>query len=221
MYSLARDLRHGVRLFAQAPGFTVVALMTLGLGIGATTAIFSVVDAVLWKPLPFRNPQQILIIWERNPAHHRNRMFVAPSNFRDWQSARSLAGTASLVGNVHLNLTAGPNGVTEPEELRVEMITAGLLPLLGVQPILGRAFRPEEDQPGHSNFVLLSHALWERKFGADPGIVGKSIRLRDQAYTVLGVMPPRFALLDAEVDLWTPWAWIGMIRACSIRGPSR
>jgi putative ABC transport system permease protein len=203
MYSLARDLRHGVRLFARAPGFTAVALLTLGLGIGATTAIFSVVNAVLWKPLPFRDPHRVLVIWEKNPALHRNRMFVAPSNYRDWQSCRSLEGVAALV-DVHLNLAGGPNGATEPEELRVELISAGMLPLLGVQPVIGRGIRPEEDRPGHSNFVLLSHSLWERRFGADAGIVGKSIRLRDQSYTVLGVMPPRFALLDPEVDAWAP-----------------
>src|ERR1700683_4589919 len=123
MYSLARDLRHGVRLFLKAPGFTVVALLTLGLGIGATTAIFSVVDAVLWKPLPFRDPQRLLVIWEKNPAHHRYRMVVAPANYRDWQSAGSLEGVAALV-DVHLSLIAGPNGAVEPEEMRVEMISA-------------------------------------------------------------------------------------------------
>jgi len=203
MNSLARDLRHGVRLFRKAPGFTVIALLTLGLGIGATTAIFSVVDAVLWKPLPFRDPSRLLVIWEKNPAHHRFRMVVSPINYRDWQSTRSLAGVAGLL-DVHLSLIAGPNGPVEPEELRVELITAGMLPLLGVQPAIGRNFRPEEDRPGHNNFVLLSRGLWERRFAGDPGIVGQPIQLRDQNYTVLGVMPARFALLDPEVDLWMP-----------------
>ncbi|MGO9257495.1 MAG: ABC transporter permease [Bryobacteraceae bacterium] len=208
MYSLARDLRHGVRLFEKAPEFTAVALTTLALGIGATTAIFSVVDAVLWKPLPFRDPERVLVIWEKSPAHHRFRMFVAPFNYREWQAARSLEVAALL--DARLSLTSGPNGAVEPEELRIEAFTAAMLPLLGVQPAIGRAFRPEEDQPGHSNFVLLSHALWERKFGADPAILGKSIRLCDQRrvepfrYTVIGVMPPRFAVLDPDVDLWMP-----------------
>jgi putative ABC transport system permease protein len=202
MYSVARDLRHAVRLFGKAPGFTAVALLTLGLGIGATTAIFSVVDAVLWKPLPFRDPARVLVIWEKTPAHHRFRMFVAPFNFREWQAAGTLEVAALL--DVHLSLTGGPNGAVEPEELRIELFTAGMFPLLGVQPAIGRAFRPEEDQPGHSNFVLLSHALWERKFGADPAIVGKSVTLRDQSYMVLGVMPARFAVFDPEVDLWMP-----------------
>jgi putative ABC transport system permease protein len=192
-----------VRLLGKTPAFTMVALITLGLGIGATTAIFSVVDAVLWKPLPFRDPGRLVVIWEKNPALHRSRMFAAPVNYRDWQNSHSLEGTAALV-DVHLSLIGGPNGATEPEELRVEMISAGMLPLLGVQPGIGRGFRAEEDQPGRSNFVLLSHALWERKFGADAGIVGKAIRLRDQSYTVLGVMPPRFAVFDPDADLWMP-----------------
>ncbi len=203
MYSLVGDLRHGVRLFRKAPGFTTVALLTLGLGIGATTAIFSVVDAVLWKPLPFRDPGRLLVIWEKNPAYHKSRIFAAAINYRDWQDSRSLEGAAALV-DVHLNLIAGPNGPMDPEELRVELISAEMLPLLGVQPVIGRGFRPEEDRPGHTFEVLLSYDIWARKFAGDSSIVGKSIRLRDQNYTVLGVMPRRFALLDPEVDVWSP-----------------
>ena len=192
-------------MFGKAPGFTAVALLTLGLGIGATTAIFSVVDAVLWKPLPFRDPGRLLVVWERNAAHHRFRMFAAPYNYRQWQDCRSLDGVAALV-DAHLSLISGPNGPMEPEELRVELISAGMLPLLGVQPALGRGFRPEEDRPGHTNFVLLSHDLWQRKFAGDLSILGKPIVLRDQSYTVLGVMPRRFAVLDPDTDLWMPLA---------------
>lgn len=208
MWSIARDLRLGVRQFSRAPGFTIVALATLGLGIGATTAIFSVVDAVLWKPLPFRDPDRLLVIWEKNPAHHRSRMFVAPFNFQDWQTCPSLEGAAAFL-DAHLNLTGGPGGAIEPEELTVERISAGMLAVLGVQPFLGRGFRPEEDQPGQANFVLLSYPLWERKFGGDRSIVGKTIRLRDQSFVVLGVMPARFVLLKPDVDLWTPLALNG------------
>ena len=204
MYSLARDLRHGVRLFRKAPGFTAVALVTLGLGIGATTAIFSVVDAVLWKPLPFRDPQSVLVIFERNPSLHKSRMSVAPVNYREWQNCRSLEGVAALV-DVHMTMAGLKNGA-DPQEMRVELITAEMLPLLGVQPILGRTFRAEEDRPGHANFVLLSYDLWHSKFGGDRDVVGRSIQLRNQPYTVLGVMPRRFSLLDPEVDLWSPLA---------------
>ncbi|HUA63960.1 MAG TPA: ABC transporter permease [Verrucomicrobiae bacterium] len=206
MHAIARDLRHAVRQFARSPGFTAVALVTLALGIGATTAIFSVVDAVLWKPLPFRDPSHLLILWERNPSLHKFRMKVAPFNFREWESCPSLAGVAAFL-DTHANLTGGPNGAIEPEELNVERISARMFPLLGVQPLVGRAFRPEEDQPGNSTFALLSYSLWRRRFAADPAIAGKTIRLRDQSYVVLGVMPPRFALLDSEIDLWTPLAF--------------
>ena len=203
MYSLARDLRSGVRQLRKAPGFTVIALITLALGVGATTAIFSVVDAVLWKPLPFRDAGRVIIIWERNAAHNRSRMVVAPLNFREWQSARSLEGVAALMDG-HQSLTGGPYGALDPEEIRLELFTSAMFPLLGVQPVIGRAFGPDEERPGHANFALLSHALWERKFGADPSILGKSIHLRDQSYVVLGVMPPRFAVLNPDVDLWLP-----------------
>ncbi len=205
MYSLVRDLRFGVRLFRRAPGFTAVALLTLGLGIGATTAIFSVVYEVLWKPLPFREPGRLLVIWEKNPAHHKYRMAVAPFNFQQWQSARSFEALGALWGG-HQSLTGGPNGAVEPEEIRLEFFNSGMFSLLGVQPIIGRAFLPEEDRAGHANFALLSHALWVRKFGADAGILGKSIHLREQTYTVLGVMPPHFAVLDPDIDLWLPLA---------------
>jgi len=210
MRALLRDLRYGVRRFRRTPRFTAVVLLTLALGIGAAIAIFSVVDAVLLKPLPFHDPGRLLVIWEKNPAHHRFRMFAAGCNFRDWQAARSLAGAAALQDapqEAHMNLSGGGAagaGAVEPEEVRVERLSAGMLPLLGVQPMIGRAFRTEEDQPGHANFVLLSHSLWERRFAADAGIAGRPVRLRGQSYTVLGVMPPGFALLDPAVDLWLP-----------------
>jgi putative ABC transport system permease protein len=179
-------------------------LATLALGIGAATAIFSAVDAVLLKPLPFRDPEQLLVIWEKSPAHDRYRMFVARGNFWEWRGAsRTIAGMAAIQG-AHLNLTGGPNGHVEPEELKAERVSADLFPLLGVQPVVGRVFRPEEDLPGHTNFALLSHSLWQRRFGADRAIAGKAIRLRDQSYTVVGVLPAGFSVLDSDVDLWLP-----------------
>ncbi len=165
---MGQDLRFGVRLLTKAPGFTAVALVTLALGIGAATSIFSVVDAVVFKPLPFRDPDRVVVMWEKNPSQNRFRMPVAVGNFRDWsQQARTVEGVAGVF-DARINLTGGPNGRVDPEELKVERVSASIFPMLGVQPILGRAFRPEEDRPGHANFVLLSHSLWERKFGADP-----------------------------------------------------
>jgi putative ABC transport system permease protein len=200
------DLRYGARLLAKAPAFSVVALLTLALGMGAFTAMFSVVDAVLLKPLPFRDASRLLVIWERNPVQNRYRMFVAPANYFAWQKqGRALEGV-SAVQEAHLTLTGGPNGHVDPEELKVERVSAGLFPLLGVDARVGRTFRPEEDQPGRANFALLSHSLWQRRFAADPGIAGKTIRLRDQPYTVVGVLPPAFAVIETGVDVFVPLA---------------
>ena len=203
MHFFWQDLRYGARLLAKAPAFTAVALLTLALGMGAATAIFSVVDAVLLKPLPFRDAERLLVIWEKNPSQNRYKLFVAPVNFLAWQK-QSRAVRMAALQEARLNLTGGPNGHIDPEELKVERVTAGLFPLLGVEPKVGRTFRPEEDQPGRTNFVLLSYALWQRRFAGDPGIAGKTIRLRDQPYTVVGILPPAFAVMETGVDVFIP-----------------
>jgi putative ABC transport system permease protein len=204
MRQLGQDLRFGVRLLTKAPGFTAVALATLALGIGAATSIFSVVDAVIFKPLPFRDPDRVLVLWEKNPSLNRFRLNVAVLNFRDWQQQAHAVEGMTGVFDTRVNLTGGPNGHIEPEELKVERTWGPLFPMLGVQPILGRVFRPEEDQPGHANVAILSHALWVRKFAADAAIAGKTIRVRDQMYTVVGVLPPGFRLLDPSIELYVP-----------------
>jgi putative ABC transport system permease protein len=204
MHLIAQDLRYGARLLWKAPGFSLLAMVALALGMGATTAIFSVVYAVLLKPLPFRAPERLLVIWEKNPAQNRYKLFVAPANFLEWRKAsREMEGMVAFQ-DVRITLTGGPNGHFDPEELNCQRVTADFFPLLGVQPVAGRIFRTEEDQPGHTNFVLLSHPLWQRRFGGDPAIPGKAIRLRDQSYTVVGVLPPGFSLMTRDVDLWIP-----------------
>jgi putative ABC transport system permease protein len=204
MKSLGRDLRLGVRLLWKAPGFSAVALAALALGMGATSAIFSVVDAVLLKPLPFRDPQRLLVLWERNSAQDLEKMFVAPGNFLEWRNQSRALESLAAIQDVHINLTGGPNGHIDPEELMAERVSASLFPLLGVQPVVGRAFLSEEDQPGRTNYALLSHALWQRRFGGDLSIAGKAIRLRDQSYTVVGVLPAGFSVLGSAVDVWIP-----------------
>src|SRR5580692_11247665 len=204
MNAIGQDLRFGVRLLTKAPGFAAVALATLALGIGAATSIFSVADAVVFKPLPFRDPDRVVVLWEKNPSMNRFRLDVAVLNFRDWQQqAHSVEGMTGVF-DTRVNLTGGPSGPIDPEELKVERTWGPLSPMLGVQPMLGRAFRPEEDQPGHANVAILSHSLWTRKFAADAAIAGKTIRLRDQIYTVVGVLPPGFRVLDPSVDLYVP-----------------
>jgi putative ABC transport system permease protein len=206
MHAVFHDLRYGARLLWKAPGFTAVALATLALGIGAVTAIFSVVDAALLKPLPFRDAERLLAVWESNPTVNKEPMFVAPFNFAEWQRQnRTLEGMAAI-RDIHVNLTGGPAGRVNPEELLAERVSAGLFPLLGVKMALGRAFTAEEDRPGRANYALISHSLWRRRFGADPGVAGESIRLGGQGYTVLGVLPAGFAVFEPEIDVWLPLA---------------
>jgi putative ABC transport system permease protein len=206
MTVLGQDLRYGARLLAKSRGFAIVALGTLALGIGAATAIFSVADAVIFKPLPFRDPGRVVIVWEKNPSINRFRMSVAVANFRDWrQRERSLEGMAAVF-DTRVNLTGGPNGHIDPEELKAERVSYNLFSTLGVEPMLGRTFTADEDRPGHNFSAILSHSLWDRKFGADAKIAGKKIRLRDQLYAVVGVLPASFSLLEPGVDVYVPLA---------------
>jgi len=204
MHLLWQDLRYGARLLWRAPGFTAVALVALALGMGATTAIFSVVDAVLLKPLPFRDPDRVLVIWEKNPTLNKYKLFVAPANFLAWQRESRTTEQMAALQDVSVSLTGGPNGHVDPEELRAERVSATLLPMLGVQPVLGRTFRADEDQPGRNFAAILSHGLWQRRFAGDAAIVGKTIRLREQPYTVTGVLPPDFAVIEPGIDVWLP-----------------
>ncbi len=207
MVSLVQDVRYAVRLLLKAPAFTAISMAALALGIGATTAIFSVVDAVLLKPLPFHEPGRLLVVYEQKPASNRFRLFLPPANLLEWQRQNhTLEGMAAVQEGLHANLSGGPNGQMEPEELHIERVSAALFPLLGVQPVMGRAFREDEDRPGNTNYALLSYSLWQRRFAGDRGISGKSIRLREQSYTVVGVLPAGFMVLDPQVDIWVPLA---------------
>ena len=204
MAPIGRDVRHGIRLLRKSPEFTVVALATLALGLGAATAIFSVVDAVLLKPLPFPHADRLLIIWEKNAAQNKSKLLVAGGNFLEWQKqARSLDALAAYQ-DVHVNLTEGPNGHIDPEELPAQRISAELLPMLGIQPIEGRLFSPGQDQPGVADQALLSYSLWQRRFASDRAITGKAIRLSDKSYVVAGVLPRGFRILDTTADVWIP-----------------
>src|ERR1035441_6210967 len=200
---VGRDLWYAARGLRRAPGFSAVALATLALGIGAATAIFSVVDAVLIKPLPFRDADRLVVVWESNAAVSRESTFAAPWNLHEWQRQARTLGAFAAIHDQHVNLAGGPNGA---EQLLAERISAGLLPLLGVSPILGRAFSEDEDRPGRASVVMLSHRLWLRRFGGQAGILGQAIHLDGAAYTVLGVLPAGFFELDSGVDVWLPLA---------------
>jgi predicted permease len=199
--SVLQDLQFGIRLLLRKPGFSSVAILALAVGIGANTAIFSVVDAVLFRPLPFDHPERLVEVWEHDLARGEDHDSVMAANFVDWRNrSQSFEEVAAHAGG-SVNLT----GLSEPERIRGARISAGLFPLLGVQPEIGRGFLPDEDQQGHPRVVVISNRLWKSRFGGDPEILGRAITLNNQDYEVVGVMPGGFALpLNEESEIWTP-----------------
>ena len=212
MRTLFQDLRYGLRLLTRSPGFTAIALLTLTLGIGATAAIFSVVDAVLLRALPYRDPQRLVSVFEDASEMGFPRNTPAPGNYADWKAQTQIfedVAAAATGGKWHVfNLTGETGaGAAEPEKLEGASVTQNLFAVLGATPALGRVFLPEEDRPGGPRVVLINHGSWMRRFAGDPGIVGRAIVLNGERYTVVGVMPAGFAYPSPETDLWTPMAF--------------
>jgi putative ABC transport system permease protein len=200
METLWQDLRHAFRALRKSPGFTAVAVLTLGLGIGANTAIFSVVENVLLRPLPYRDPGALVQVWNTYlPAFPQTPM--SSGDFQDFQrQAGSFSQMAAYVDPPSgFNLT----GDGQPERLEATLATSGLFPLLGVRPVAGRTFTPEEDKPGGPPVVLISHRLWQNHFGSDPSVVGRTIILDGRGFTLVGVLPADFSLVPTT-DLWMP-----------------
>ncbi|MBO0724571.1 MAG: ABC transporter permease [Blastocatellia bacterium] len=192
-----QDLRYGARMLLKRPGFTFVAGLALAVGIGANTAIFSVVNAVLLKPLPYYDPQRLVWISETWP--NRNAEFVLSPDYIEWRAQSRAFEHLVAFGESAVNLT----GRGESERLACVYSTANLFPALGVAPVVGRAFTPEEDRPGAAAVALLSHRLWLRRFGGDPKIVGQSLAIGGESYLVIGVMPAGFQF-SREAELWLP-----------------
>ncbi len=201
MRTLMQDLRYGVRTLRKIPAFTAVAILTLALGIGANTAIFSVVNGVLLRPLPYRDPSRLVLIAEKSPFPVISTSY---ENYVDWrdQSKSFEAMEATRAGSITLT------GAGEPERLIVRMATAGLYPMLGINAAVGRTFLAEEDRAGGAPVALLSYGLWQRRFGGSADVIGKTIHLDLQPYQVVGVMPAGFQIMQpADVYLpFTPWA---------------
>src|SRR5437667_697901 len=185
---LFQNVRYALRLLRKSPGFTALAVTTLALGIGANTAVFSVVDAVMLRPLPYADPGRVVSLWETNEQRPDSRNNVAPANLVDYvRDTRAFDGLAG-VDTVSKSLTkAGA-----PEQLLGEAITWNEFAVLGASPAVGRPFLPEEDRPGREHVVILSDALWRARFAADPAILGRAITLNGESYDVVGVMPPSF-----------------------------
>ncbi|HXI93360.1 MAG TPA: ABC transporter permease [Blastocatellia bacterium] len=200
MNNVWQDLRYGLRMLYKNRGFTAVALLALALGIGANSAIFSVVNSVLLRPLPYRDPQRLIMIWENYQQRGGpEREWASPADFRDFRDqTQSFEHIAALLG-------WGPTltGQDEPEDLQGAAVSYDSFAMLGVEPALGRSFRADDDQPGADRVVVLSHQLWQRRFSADPSIVGRNVTLSGESYTVIGVMPRglSFPILN-NTEVW-------------------
>src|SRR6266545_2117421 len=215
MEILFKDLGYGIRSLLKHPGFTAIAIITLALGIGANTAMFSVINAVLLRPLPYHEPDRLVSIWEESPERGMYQMPVSLANLRDWVDQNHVFEQISAYTFANLNLS----GAGEPARLLTVKASDNLFALVGATPQLGRRFLPEEDKAGANPVVILGHPLWQSRFGSDPGIVGKSLTLNDQIYTVIGVMPSSFQfpvgfgymgkVLNDPVDLYVPLAASG------------
>ena len=207
MNTLWQDLRYGFRMLVKKPGFTVAAILALALGIGANTAIFSVVNTVLLSPLPYSNPDQLVWIWETNPSSGIKTEPASLPNYNDWRKQNQSFQDIAAFANTTLTFT----GEGEPERIPSAVVSSNFFKVLGVEPVLGRNFAAEENEPGKHRVVILSQSLWQRRFGANPNIVGQPITLNGNPYTVIGVLPAGFKNptpnQTKSTELWSPHAF--------------
>jgi putative ABC transport system permease protein len=201
---LVHDLRHGIRMLAKAPSFTVSAVLILALGIGGTVSIVALLDTLFYRPLPYRDADRIVTIWQRQAARPAEREDVAPADFVDWRDrARSFSSMAAIVPYSR-DLTGG----SEPEVLFGAQVTEGFFDAIGMPPLVGRGFQPEEHLEGGLRVVVISHGFWQSRFNGDPGVLQKTISMDDEPWTIVGVLPKTFApqLLPrpGELVVWTP-----------------
>ncbi|HYX40798.1 MAG TPA: ABC transporter permease, partial [Pyrinomonadaceae bacterium] len=200
MNSLLQDLRYGLRTLRKQPGFTFVAVLALALGIGANTTIYSTINALLLHPFNFSGVDRIVAIWETRDLASGDHDGDAYANYLDIKNqSQSFEQAAAWIG-WNANLTEGD----APERIEGAAVAPQFFNILAVQPTQGRAFLPEEAQPGHDPAVIISDGLWRRRFNADPAIVGRNVRINERTFNVVGVMPPRFAFPRPDIDLWTP-----------------
>jgi predicted permease len=211
------DLRLAARALGKNPGFTTVAVLTLALGIGANTAIFSVVYATLLRPLPFPDPERLVAIYSQFLALNLSRGGCSPAEYYDFRQQSHLFEDLAALWTNSYNMSGPGGGDDRPERLLGGEVTATLFPLLGLRPVIGRVFTEEEDQPGRNQVVVLEEGLWRRRFGADPKVIGRRVRLNGETFTVIGVIPPTLGSLS-EVQLWRPIAFTAEQRSPQRRG---
>src|ERR1700687_1627923 len=206
METFLKDLRYAFRLLARNPAFTAIAILTMALGIGANTAIFSVVNTVLIRPLPYRDADKLVVVWEKSRKNDQN--VVNPANFMDWSEQNNVF--TEMAATFDRNVVMVGDG--EPEEVPSQFATTNLFSMLGVDPILGRTFSPEDGKRDQPRVVVLSYGLWQRRFGGDPKIIGRKLNINRADAVVIGVMPAGFqwhvkkgSITAKTAELWSPW----------------
>jgi MacB-like protein len=199
---LWQDLRYGARMLVKRPGFTLIAVITLSLGIGANTAIFSVVNAVLLKPLPYPESDQLMMVYGEFPALKTNQMRLSAPEYVDFQQqTRSFAASGVMDSSGSANLAPHEGG--EPERVERAMLTPEMFAVLQVAPLLGRVYTQEEAQAGRDDVVVLSHSLWQRRYAGQPDAIGRKMNISGRSHTIIGVMPPGFAF-PPKAEIWQP-----------------
>ena len=198
--TVLQDLRYAVRMLRKYPGFSLTIVITIALGIGANATMFGVINAVLLQPLPYKDSDRLVRLWQSNPGQSQAEAPVSVPNFLDWQTQQTFFEQLGALELATFNLT----GTSEPQRVAAARITSNLVPLLGVTPALGRSFLPDEEKPGRGRVVLLTDRLWQKQFDGDASIVNKTIQLDGESYTVVGVMPAGFQFSGAR-ELWVPF----------------
>jgi predicted permease len=197
---LIQDLSYSLRMLRKAPGFTALVVLTLALGIGGNTAIFSFVNDALLKPLPYREPDRLVMVWENTPGQAHSESIVAAPNYLDWEKQNDVFERMAIFEFLQYNIS----GQGDPEVVSGLRVSSGLFDVLGVQPMMGRTFTKEEEDQGKDHVVVLSYGLWRSRYASDSVILGKTIRVNQEGYTVIGVMPQGFAFPVPQQKLWVP-----------------
>ena len=194
------DFRLAIRMLRKSPGFTIATVLMLSLGIGANTAIFSLVYPVLLRPLPYPHPEQLVMVWESRAVEGINQMDAAPGEFLDWRDRNTSFQAISAFRTTPLAFGGEP----EPVQVTGATVSIGFFDLLGVRPALGRTFAPDEDSAGKSRVIVLSHGFWQSRFGGDPGVIGRTVNVDGVPFTAIGVLPESFRFPNVEVQAWVP-----------------
>lgn len=202
---LLQDARYGARMLRKSPGLTSVAVLSLALGIGAISTIFSLINGIMLRPLPYKEPDRLVTLDENNLKHGVTSMSVSYANFVDWREQSNSFEDIACYDTGGFALAGGGSGGAEPEQLKGAFVNQGLFEILGVAPILGRTFTADEDQPDHDQVVILGYGLWQRRFGGDPGIIGQTLQLNNRSRMVVGIMPKGFQFPEVA-EAWGPLA---------------